>query len=84
MTARPWCLRDRWLDDLPIDEAPLLFRMGPEEQPLRAWPARFSGTCAAAIGVAGRTAAASRPQRVYQPAAVDAGSIAAARRQVSR
>jgi hypothetical protein len=32
-----WCLHDNWLDDLPIDEAvPMLFRMGPAEQPLRA------------------------------------------------
>jgi hypothetical protein len=27
-----WCMRDNWLDDLPIDEAvPMLFRMGPAE-----------------------------------------------------
>jgi len=31
-----WCMQDDWLGDLPIDEAvPMLFRMGPAEQPLR-------------------------------------------------
>jgi hypothetical protein len=32
-----WCMQDDWLDDLPIDEAvPMLFRMGPGEQPFGA------------------------------------------------
>jgi hypothetical protein len=32
-----WCMQDDWLGDLPIDEAvPMLFRMGPAEEPLRA------------------------------------------------
>lgn len=31
-----WCLGDRWLDGLPIDEAvPMLFRMGPEAADIR-------------------------------------------------
>ena len=36
-----WCLGDRWLEDLPIDEAvPMLFRMGTDEEPVRAALAR--------------------------------------------
>ncbi len=32
-----WCLDDRWLNDLPIDEAvPMLFRMGRDEREVRA------------------------------------------------
>jgi hypothetical protein len=31
-----WCLGDRWIDALPIDEAiPMLFRMGPDAQAIR-------------------------------------------------
>lgn len=90
MTAlASWCLHDRWLDDLPIDEAvPMLFRMGPEEQALRAaWPARFSGTCAAAIGTSLDERLPHRAsQRVYvfNPQPWTPEAIAAARRQVSR
>ena len=31
-----WCADDNWLSDLPIDEAvPMLFRMGPDRQPIK-------------------------------------------------
>jgi hypothetical protein len=33
-----WCLGDRWLDDLPIDDAvPMLFRMGPDRNAVAAY-----------------------------------------------
>ena len=36
-----WCLGDRWLEDLPIDEAvPMLFRMGIDEDAIRTALAR--------------------------------------------
>lgn len=38
-----WCLGDRWLHDLPIDEAvPMLFRMGRDEREIRARLARHA------------------------------------------
>lgn len=55
MTAlASWCLDDRWLDDLPIDEVvPMLFRMGPSEAPLRASLASrtLAPPCRGAIGL---------------------------------
>jgi hypothetical protein len=55
MTAlASWCLDDRWLDDLPIDEVvPMLFRMGPSEAPLRASLASrtLAPQCRGAIGM---------------------------------
>ncbi len=36
-----WCLGDRWLEDLPIDEAvPMLFRVGIDEDAIRAYLSR--------------------------------------------
>jgi hypothetical protein len=37
MTAlASFCIGDRWLDDLPVDEAvPMIFRMGADDQPIR-------------------------------------------------
>lgn len=55
MTAlASWCLDDRWLDDLPVDEVvPMLFRMGPSEEPLRASLAwrTLAPACRGAIGM---------------------------------
>jgi hypothetical protein len=49
-----WCVEDRWLEILPVDEiVPALFRMGPTNQPFRdigasgAWAAR---ECREAVG----------------------------------
>jgi hypothetical protein len=54
MTAlASWCLDDPWLDELPIDEVvPMLFRMGPSEEPLRASLAwrTLAPACRSAIG----------------------------------
>ncbi len=37
MTAlASFCVGDRWLDDLPVDEAvPMIFRMGPDDQRIK-------------------------------------------------
>jgi hypothetical protein len=55
MTAlASWCLDDRWLDDLPVDEVvPMWFRLGPSEAPLRASLARrtVAPQCRGAIGL---------------------------------
>jgi len=50
-----WCADDRWLDGLPIDEAvPMLFRMGPANEPFRDMALRRDaahGICRASIGL---------------------------------
>jgi hypothetical protein len=44
-----WCIHDDWLASLPIDEAvPMLFRMGPDDERVRAYFAQ-GGDCAAAV-----------------------------------
>ena len=51
MTAlASWCMRDGWLDDLPVDEVvPMLFRLGPGE---RIPPRLQGGACGGALGIA--------------------------------
>jgi hypothetical protein len=49
-----WCVGDRWLRGLPVDEAvPMLFRMGPANEPYRALAAGHTAAreCGQAIGV---------------------------------
>ena len=44
-----WCMYDDWLASLPIDEAvPMLFRMGPDAERVRAYFAQ-GGDCVAAV-----------------------------------
>jgi hypothetical protein len=49
-----WCAQDRWMDDLPVDEAvPMLFRMGPINQPyvgLARSPSAASRGCRGSLG----------------------------------
>ncbi len=52
-----WCIGDRWIRDLPIDDAiPMLFRMGNDARAIRARLARgedfVEPRCRASIGVA--------------------------------
>jgi hypothetical protein len=54
-----WCAGDRWLDELPIDEAvPMFFEMGPDRvviaERLRQDAPFSDGRCAVAIGVSTR------------------------------
>lgn len=84
-----WCMQDTWLDDLPIDEAvPMLFRMGPAEDPLRAAAAsRLNApACRNAIGTSldEPLTIARTPARVYvfNPLPWSDATILAARRQV--
>jgi hypothetical protein len=56
MTAlASWCAGDRWLDDLPIDEAvPMLFELGPTNEPFAGMATSAAGAdrrCRSAIGV---------------------------------
>jgi hypothetical protein len=45
-----WCMRDGWVDDLPVDEVvPMLFRMGAGE---RIPPRLRPGPCGGALGIA--------------------------------
>ena len=50
-----WCVGDPWLQDLPIDEAvPMLFRMGPLNEPFRvveSSPSRVAAICQRALGL---------------------------------
>ena len=47
-----WCAGDRWLSDLPIDEAvPMLFRMGVDERRFQSAPRFEPAICANSAGV---------------------------------
>ena len=90
MTAlASWCLDDRWLDDLPIDEAvPMLFRMGSSEAPLRAslaWRA-LAPPCRAAVGMAldEPLTVSTRKKRLYvfNPSPWTDASVRTARRML--
>ena len=80
-----WCMHDDWLGDLPIDEAvPMLFRMGPAEEPLRAMAAERlrAPACRGAIGTSldepiGFPRAGKRVY-VFNPGPWTAGTIAEA------
>jgi hypothetical protein len=83
-----WCMQDTWLDDLPIDEAvPMLFRMGPGEEPLRKTAvARLQApACAGAVGMSLDEPLPSATQRrrvyVFNPQPWTDATIAAARRR---
>jgi hypothetical protein len=83
-----WCMRDDWLEDLPIDEAvPMLFRMGPAEQPLRAAATDRlrAPACRGAIGTSlDEPLTSSRRERrvyVFNPRPWTAGTIAEARQR---
>jgi hypothetical protein len=86
MTAlASWCLDDDWLDELPVDEAvPMLFRMGPAAEGLRAeWSARtLSPRCRTSRGVSLDEAAprrgGSRRTYVFNPGPWSAAAIRAA------
>ncbi len=57
MTAlASWCLGDRWVDDLPVDEiVPMVFRMGADTRRVQEYLGQghaFSGRCGDAIGLA--------------------------------
>jgi len=88
MTAlASWCLDDRWLEDLPIDEVvPMLFRMGPSEEPLRASLASrtLAPSCRSAIGMSldEPLTVSTRKKRLYvfNPSPWTDAAIRAARR----
>ena len=81
-----WCVGDRWLEDLPIDEAvPMLFRMGPTNSPfvaIAATPRSASRACRSAVGVSldERLALDPAGRRVYvfSPRVWTAAHLAAA------
>ena len=90
MTAlASWCLDDRWLDDLPVDEAvPMLFRMGSSEAPLRAslaWRA-LAPPCRAAVGMSldEPLTVSTRKKRLYvfNPSPWTDASVRTARRML--
>lgn len=66
-----WCFGDDWLDGLPIDEAvPMLFRMGPANEPFRrvaAASGSASRSCRSAVGISLDEPIDMRPEarRVY-------------------
>jgi hypothetical protein len=67
MTAlASWCAGDRWIDELPIDEAvPMLFEMGPDRAPILRRVGEglpfADGACGRAIGVSTREPLARVP-----------------------
>jgi hypothetical protein len=93
-----WCMDDRWLEALPIDEAvPMLFRMGPMEQPLQDAGAAGhlrSPSCRGSVGTSldepiapldvagGRLRAGRSRVYVFNPRPWTDAAIAEARRQV--
>ena len=90
MTAlASWCTDDDWLEDLPIDEAvPMLFRMGPADESVRAsFAARLHAP--ACRGVVGTSLDEPLPPRaagrtyVFNPSPWTADAITAARRRTT-
>jgi hypothetical protein len=87
-----WCAGDDWLHALPIDEAvPMLFRMGPMNEPYRRMAAsrrEAAGTCRGALGVSiDEPIAIDREGRrvyVFNPKPWTARAIADARREARR
>lgn len=82
-----WCAQDRWMDGLPVDEAvPMLFRMGPQNEPY-AGLARSTSTaapaCRGALGTSLdeplRVRAAGRRVYVFNAAAWTPASVTRAR-----
>ena len=87
-----WCVGDDWLHGLPIDEAvPMLFRMGPANEPflgLAQSRTDARAECRAAVGVSIDEPRAIDPARrrvyVFNPKPWTARSIADARRELRR
>jgi hypothetical protein len=87
-----WCAGDDWLRGLPIDEAvPMLFRMGPANEPFRRMAAsrgEAASVCRGALGVSiDEPIAVDRDGRrvyVFNPKPWTARTIADARREVRR
>jgi hypothetical protein len=83
-----WCVGDRWMDDLPIDEAvPMLFQLGPLNEPYREVAAAPSGAhrlCRSSLGTAldEPLTLAPRGRRIYvfNPGPWTAATIARAER----
>ena len=82
-----WCAGDRWLDDLPVDEAvPMLFEMGPADAPYQSMalsPGSADRACRRALGLSlaepRRVHASGRRVYVFDSKSWTATSIARAR-----
>jgi hypothetical protein len=90
MTAlASWCTDDDWLEDLPIDEAvPMLFRMGPGEESVRASFATrlHASACRGVVGTSldePPAPGAARRTYVFNPAPWTMDAISAARRRTT-
>lgn len=87
-----WCVGDDWLHGLPIDEAvPMLFRMGPENQPLRKLALARSNARSECRGAVGWSIdeplgveADGRRMYVFNPKPWTARTIADVRREAHR
>jgi hypothetical protein len=83
-----WCVGDRWLDGLPIDEAvPMLFQLGPLNEPYRdvaAAPSAAHRLCQSSLGTSLdeplTLSPAGRRVYVFNPQSWTAASIAQAER----
>lgn len=83
-----WCVGDRWLDGLPIDEAvPMLFQLGPLNQPYRdvaAAPSAAHRLCQSSLGTSLdeplTLSPAGRRVYVFNPQSWTTASIARAER----
>ncbi len=87
-----WCVGDRWLQDLPIEEAvPMLFRMGPSDEHYRGLaesPRDGAGVCRRAVGVSLdeplRVGRAKRRLYVFSPRSWTEHTIGDAKRQAGQ
>ena len=85
-----WCAGDRWLEALPVDEVvPMLFRMGPINEPYAAIGASADSAafaCRGAVGVSLDEPLPLQPgdRRVYvfNPASWTSGTVAQAREAI--
>ena len=70
-----WCLGDRWLDGIPVDEAvPMFFQMGRDAAAARARtaPARLSPVCRGSVGLStAEEPVAPEGRRIYLFSAVE-------------
>ena len=87
-----WCVGDRWLSDVPIDEAvPMLFRMGPSDgvyRELASTPSDGAEICRGALGVSLdeplRVGRAGRRLYVFSPRAWTDHLVDDARKQANQ
>ena len=87
-----WCVGDRWMENLPVDEAvPMLFRMGPEDalyRGLAGSPRLGATTCQGAVGVSlDEPLGVERGKRrlyVFGPRSWNTHTVADAKRQAGR